>query len=183
MYDLKTKIRSEGIIEEGYNDLLLTKIIRFKNSYEGQIEKYLNKIYCTDKDLKLFWAKLYDDLYEVDKIMLDWYFDEAESIFEKLSQDMLVSDITEKSYLQVKGIIEGLEEIFDILWNRNTKDKMDAIYNWIMDVPYLLLTKIEQIGVTKKIKIQEDIDFDIKYNQNSYENFDEMLEGDKIFAA
>ena len=58
---------------------------------------------------------------------------------------------------------------------------MDDIYKWIMDVPYLLLNKIEQVGVEKRM--QENIEISIEYNQNDYEEFDFPIEENTILAA
>lgn len=181
MYNFETELKFEGAIAESYNDILLTEIIDFKNNYEKQIEKYLNKIYSTNKDFNLFLDEMYRDLYEADKIMLDWYFNEGEIIFEKLGQDILLSDIEEKLYIQINNIIKGLTKIFNILWERNKEDRMDDIYKWIMDVPYLLLNKIEQVGVEKRM--QENIEISIEYNQNDYEEFDFPIEENTILAA
>lgn len=169
----------EESLGESYNDILLIKLISFKNNYENQIENYLKNIYNIDQDLKLFLEKT--ELYEVDQIMLNWYFSEAESVFEKFSMDMLINDITEKSYLQINDIIEGLTRVFDILWRREKEDKLNDVYKWIMDVPYLLQKKIGEIQLEKRL--QEKNRTSINYHQNSYENFHEFIEGDMILVA
>ena len=130
---------------KSYNDILLIEVIDFEKSYTKQIQKYLNKRYSTNKDFNLFLDEMYGVLHETDKIMLDWYFNEGENIFKKIKQRILSSDIEEKLYIQINSIIKGLTRIFDVLWEKNKEDRMDVVYKWIMDVPYSLLNKIEQL--------------------------------------
>ncbi len=166
MYKFKTHTKIKVSVNENYNELLLVELINFKKNYEKQLEKYFNEIYLSNKDLKDFLEdELY--LYEMDRVILNWYYNESKDIFENLIQDMLLNDIIEETYIQITSILEGLIRIFNILWERDPENRMNDIYNWLMEVPYILSKKIGQILVQGKVK--EDSKLNVKYNQNTYD--------------
>ncbi len=166
MYKLKIHTKIKAPVNENYNELLLVELISFKKSYEKQLEKYFNEIYLSNKDLKSFLEDEFH-LYEMDRVILNWYYNESKYIFENLIQDMLLNNIAEETYIQITGILEGLMKVFNILWERDSKDRMNDIYNWLMEVPYILSKKIGQVLVQGKVK--EDNKLNVKYNQNTYD--------------
>lgn len=151
------------------NNIIYEEFINFKYNYKYQIERYFKLIYSKDISIDSIY-NIDIEFYSVDKKLLDWYFNKGQDILNEVENRLLINSINNEQYIQIKNAINGLLKLFRIIWERESKDKLQDIYKLILDTPLILLKRVKQIIVEEKIKSKKvSIDYWQVHEEDRYD--------------
>ncbi|SHH44223.1 hypothetical protein SAMN02745135_00819 [Caloranaerobacter azorensis DSM 13643] len=149
--------------EDNFNNIIYGEFIKFRYNYRYQIEKYLKLIYFKNISIDSIHNNVdIEIIYDIDRKLLDWYFTKGQDVLNEIENKLLTNSINSEQYTQIENAINGLLKLFNIIWERESKDKLQDIYKLILDAPLILLKRVKQIVGNEKIKKEK---VDINYWQ------------------
>jgi hypothetical protein len=127
----------------------------------SEVERELNSFYNwslvqVNETIHLMTKKFFSDIEEEDseyfaelaKDCKNWFFEEGEALFQDFKQKLTPFFIHDTQFRELKASMERLMERWnDLRENIQSVEEFEDIYNWLLDLPYLLKKRLEVFGL------------------------------------